>query len=178
MENIIIDTNSINKAIELEKLKKYIKQNKHVFLFLFMDGCGHCVSTKESWKEIKNKLDEKSKNNNSIILSEVNKDLYEPIFGEEPSGFPTLRYIHGNTIEEYENDRSPESFVEWIENKTNSNRGEKNRIKFMSKSRKYRKTRKNQKGGKWSIKYKRSINCKRPRGFSQKQHCKYGRKHK
>lgn len=32
------------------------------------------------------------------------------------------------------------------------------------------------KGGKWSRKYKLSINCKRPRGFSQKQYCKYGRK--
>ena len=30
-------------------------------------------------------------------------------------------------------------------------------------------------GGKWSLKYKRSINCKHPKGFSQKQHCKYGR---
>jgi hypothetical protein len=29
---------------------------------------------------------------------------------------------------------------------------------------------------KWSNKYKRSINCRRPRGFSQKQYCKYGRK--
>lgn len=29
---------------------------------------------------------------------------------------------------------------------------------------------------KWSIKYKRSIDCKRPKGFSQKQYCKYGRK--
>ncbi len=28
---------------------------------------------------------------------------------------------------------------------------------------------------KWSDKYKKSINCKRPRGFSQKQHCTYGR---
>ena len=27
----------------------------------------------------------------------------------------------------------------------------------------------------WSMKYKKSINCKRPKGFSQKQHCKYGR---
>ena len=25
----------------------------------------------------------------------------------------------------------------------------------------------------WSEKYKKSINCKRPKGFSQKQHCKY-----
>ena len=31
-------------------------------------------------------------------------------------------------------------------------------------------------GKKWSLKYKRSINCKRPKGFSQKQHCKYGRR--
>ena len=29
---------------------------------------------------------------------------------------------------------------------------------------------------KWSLKYKRSIDCNHPRGFSQKQHCKYGRK--
>lgn len=29
---------------------------------------------------------------------------------------------------------------------------------------------------KWSIKYKKSINCKKPKGFSQRQYCKYGRK--
>ena len=28
----------------------------------------------------------------------------------------------------------------------------------------------------WSMKYKRSINCRHPRGFSQRQHCKYGRR--
>lgn len=30
--------------------------------------------------------------------------------------------------------------------------------------------------GKWSRKYKKSINCNHPRGFSQKQYCKYSRK--
>ncbi len=34
----------------------------------------------------------------------------------------------------------------------------------------------NKVGGKWSIKYKKSINCAHPKGFSQKQHCKYGRR--
>lgn len=34
------------------------------------------------------------------------------------------------------------------------------------------------KGGKWSMKYKKAINCKKPKGFSQKQYCKYGRKKK
>jgi hypothetical protein len=33
-------------------------------------------------------------------------------------------------------------------------------------------------GGKWSKKYKRSINCKKPKGFSQKQYCKFSRKNK
>ncbi len=34
----------------------------------------------------------------------------------------------------------------------------------------------NGKGRKWSMKYKKSINCRQPKGFSQKQYCKYGRK--
>jgi len=49
-------------------------------------------------------------------------------------------------------------------------------MKFViSELRSKRKTKK-QKSRKWSLKYKRSINCKHPKGFSQKQHCKYGRK--
>ena len=40
-----------------------------------------------------------------------------------------------------------------------------------------RKTKK-RKGGKWSLKYKRSINCKKPKGFSQKQYCKRVQKRK
>jgi len=58
-----------------------------------------------------------------------------------------------------------------------SHDGGKNR-KYKTKTRKYRtKTRKNKKSKKrWSLKYKKSINCKRPRGFSQRQYCKYGRK--
>lgn len=32
------------------------------------------------------------------------------------------------------------------------------------------------KSRKWSKKYKKSINCKRPKGFSQKQYCNYGRR--
>ena len=33
-------------------------------------------------------------------------------------------------------------------------------------------------GRKWSMKYKRRINCSAPRGFSQRQYCKYGRRNK
>ena len=34
---------------------------------------------------------------------------------------------------------------------------------------------KSKKNRKWSMKYKKSINCNNPKGFSQKQHCKYGK---
>lgn len=39
----------------------------------------------------------------------------------------------------------------------------------------HKRGKKNKKGGAWSLKYKKSINCNRPRGFSQKQYCKYGK---
>jgi len=45
-----------------------------------------------------------------------------------------------------------------------------------SKHSKKHRRRHRQTGGKWSLKYKKSINCKHPKGFSQRQHCKYGRK--
>lgn len=44
----------------------------------------------------------------------------------------------------------------------------------LTRKNKNNKNNKSKKG--WSLKYKKSINCKRPRGFSQRQYCKYGRK--
>ena len=50
--------------------------------------------------------------------------------------------------------------------------------KHIRVSRYKRKHRNNSQNGgrKWSLKYKKSINCNRPRGFSQRQYCKYGAK--
>ena len=102
---------------------------------------------------------------------------------QEPNSFPTIRFItnKGKDVENYEDssvenkDRTIDSFVDWINLKT---KGPKtNEPKTKGGNKKQHKTRK-MKGGKWSRKYKRSINCKRPKGFSQKQHCKYGRKGK
>jgi hypothetical protein len=50
---------------------------------------------------------------------------------------------------------------------------------------KFENLQKNNKGGggrrskkRWSRKYKKSINCRKPKGFSQKQYCKFGRRKK
>merc|ERR1712127_915563 len=49
--------------------------------------------------------------------------------------------------------------------------GKKNKTKKMKRKRKTKK--KHHKKRNWSLKYKRSINCNRPKGFSQRQYCKY-----
>lgn len=98
-------------------------------------------------------------------------------------------------------DRQIDSFVKWIENKLgesdithykhpghhehHEHHGHKHghdhkhhtKRSSASKTRRYMGGRtKRHRGGKWSLKYKRSINCRKPRGFSQRQHCKYGRR--
>ena len=112
---------------------------------------------------------------------------------------------YGKTIEPYEEssikkkDRSINSFINWIESKinkvisttpTSSVKNVYNRISQTKKhsnkphtkrhTKKHKRHKKGHKtrhrGGKWSKKYKLSIICKKPKGFSQKQYCKYSRK--
>lgn len=155
-----------------------VKTGKHVFLFLFMDGCGPCNDTKPKWNNIKKYLKKEHLHKNDITIAQINQKLFSGLngVGSEPMGYPCLRYVKSPTVEEYEDsgipekDRSSESFASWIESK----------LKEGKHNQKQRggKRRTNCKGGKWSLKYKKSINCKRPKGFSQRQHCKYGRKTK
>ena len=56
--------------------------------------------------------------------------------------------------------------------KRKNSKRDKKSMTYVKKS--IRKSKK--KSRKWSKKYKKSINCKKPKGFSQKQYCKYGRK--
>ena len=149
---------------------KYVSQGKQIFVLFYLEGCGPCNATRPEWKKIKNVLDVKYKNNNNIVIADVDQELMKEIkfLTNQPKGFPSMIYIcdKGKINEDYEDsniskkDRTIDSFVEWIESKVKSNKTHN----------------KSQKGGKWSLKYKRSINCKHPKGFSQKQHCKYGRK--
>ena len=58
--------------------------------------------------------------------------------------------------------------------KRKNSKRDKKSMTYVKKTIKKSKSKKKSK--KWSKKYKKSINCKKPKGFSQKQYCKYGRK--
>ena len=57
-------------------------------------------------------------------------------------------------------------------------RHKRKRIRVSRYKRKHHRNNSQNGGRKWSLKYKKSINCNRPRGFSQRQFCKYGAKTK
>lgn len=170
--------NASGKNNAIDKINKYLSgQNNHNFVLFYMEGCGPCNATRPEWSKLKNVLSNDFINKDDVMILAIDKDFSGKLknIGNEPNGFPTMRYISNKTVENYEDsdiplkDRTIDSFVEWIKLKS----GEKNITKSDDKKKKGG-TRK--RGKKWSLKYKRTINCRRPRGFSQKQYCKYGRK--
>jgi len=178
---VFLDIDS-GKEDLIEELNQHLSKKDGVtFILFYMDGCGPCNATRPEWSKLKNVL---SDHENMAVVS-MNHVLANQLKGvEEPNSFPTIRFMKDGVIENYEDadiptkDRSIDSFVNWIESKTKSVSKPTGRKKAKSKSKP-----RTQKGGKtkrrqhkWSRKYKRSINCRRPRGFSQRQYCKYGRK--
>ena len=160
-------------------INKFLKNGKNAFVLIYMDGCGPCMSTHPEWK----KLASKFANQDDIGVFDVEASNLANIDHEglkrNIAGYPTMRHVHGDSVNEYEkcenisHDRTHESFVDWIEKISSMRGGGRSRAKMARRSRKTIKRAKRTKGGrKWSLKYTRSINCRRPRGFSQRQHCK------
>jgi len=181
----------------IDKLNKYLSnKDAKVFILFYMEGCGPCNETRPEWSKLKNVLSNDFLNKEDIVIVSIDKDLYGKLINanKEPRSFPTIRFMTdaGEKMQTYEDsevsnkDRKIDSFVEWIKLKTGENditisekngglRRNKSTHKKHKRTKSARKTRKLI-GGKWSAKYKRSINCNRPKGFSQRQYCKYGRK--
>jgi len=184
---VFININKKNENNFKNSLDNLLKKD-HVFILIYMEGCGPCNQVRPEWEKLKNVL-KKYKNNDKIIIIDIDNDSLEKLNSlSPPSSFPTIKYItnKGNIMENYEDsnislkDRSIDSFVEWIDTKTKNNTIKNNTIKNntiknntqMAGKKKYLRNKK------WTQKYKRSINCRFPKGFSQKQFCKYSKKNK
>jgi len=178
MNFIVIGENQNDPQPDIDMLNRGLDDGKHIFLFTYLDNCGPCNQTKPKWDSMKDKI----KNKNDIVVVRLNSKLFPLLkkMGSEPAGYPSIRYISKNGVEEYEDctasgvkDRSTESFLRWIQHKTGSPSSSHKKHGQKKSTRRHKK--RSQKGGKWTLKYKKSINCKKPKGFSQRQHCKYGR---
>jgi thiol-disulfide isomerase/thioredoxin len=191
----IIHINNSNDVDKLEIVRKYVEEGKDVYVLVYMVGCGACDIVHPEWNKIKQEVKEDDLlNNSNIIVVDINKEFLDHpnntfIKDETIAGYPTLLFLGKGKKDELKASL-PDSkiIVNWIKKNSLGEKqmgekqmGGKSRKMFhkrgkMSKKRQSRKSKK--RGGKWSLKYKKSINCKHPHGFSQKQHCKYGRKAK
>lgn len=153
----------------VKDINKSINSGKDVFVLIYMEGCGPCNQVRPEWKKIENIFQNKNNQKyNNVVIADIESEMLDNMqLTNQPSGFPTMKYISnkGKQEENYEGMRDVNSFIEWINQKIKKQPNNKTVERNT-----------NQKGGKWTRKYKKSINCKRPRGFSQKQYCKYGRK--
>ena len=162
----------------LSKFDSFLK-NKKVFVLIYMEGCGPCNATRPEWGKLKNVLP-KFKNSDDVAIVDINTKFISELknIGILPESFPTIRFYNNSkngkftnfedSSENKELEREVDSFVDWIN--TSLKNSESNKVGGRKR------TRKTNKRSGWTKKYKKSINCKRPKGFSQKQYCKYGRK--
>jgi hypothetical protein len=122
-----------------------------VFILIYMDGCGPCNRVKPEWKKIKNIYKDKESYKNIYIMDIERENQNKLSLSDQPISYPTIKFItdNGSIEETYNQDRDVNSLVTWIKSK-NSQRG----------------------GRKWTLRYKKKINCKQAKGFSQKQYCK------
>lgn len=104
--------------------KEIASPGKHVFLLVYLEGCGPCNATRPEWKKLENVM--KTNKNNNIVVADINQELASQIKPTQMiTSFPTILYFaeNGNKREVYEDssislkDRTIDSFVEWIQSK-------------------------------------------------------------
>lgn len=119
-----VSAKDISPLQNIALLNKDILKGDDVFLFIFMDHCGHCDNAKPAWDDIENSISDKYKNNENVVVVRVNSSLLPDLkhVGEAPNGYPCFRHIShkGKSIKEYDDsvsnaDRSTSSFIEWID---------------------------------------------------------------
>jgi thiol-disulfide isomerase/thioredoxin len=140
-----------SKTDNINLFDKYVSQGKHVFVLIYLEGCGPCIATRPEWKKIENVIKDKYKTNDNLVVIDVDQELLKKMtkLKEEPKGFPTILYItdKGETSEEYDEPdsntfRKVDSFVKWIDSKIKKQEGGKRKSR---KTKKYKKSKKSMK---------------------------------
>lgn len=115
--------NHPKSAKNIATLNKYLTNPRaSAFILFYMEGCGPCNETRPEWAKLKNVMPHS--NDDDVVIVAIDQTLFSKLknAGNEPTGFPTMRYIanKGKINENYEDssiptkDRSIDSFVEWI----------------------------------------------------------------
>lgn len=120
---IILNASDPNNA---KKINDIIKKTKHVFILVYMVGCGPCNATRPEWKKMCQTIENKYLSNGDVAILDLDSKFMNEVKGiGDISGFPTMKYIsnNGNEIESYEDSNIPDkkrssySFINWVDSK-------------------------------------------------------------
>jgi hypothetical protein len=109
-----IHLSSENKK-DIETVKQAMEdKTKHVFVFFYMNGCGHCDQVIPVWD---NELVKGNTLGSKTYLVRVNNAVSGNITDNVPSSFPCFRYYNGKNshIDSYdEGDRTAKDLLSWM----------------------------------------------------------------
>lgn len=119
-DNFINSENTIHTPDDQDKianLKAAVAVNNHVFVFIYMDGCGHCINAEDAWVEFTND-DRIPQNASAFAVSNAMMEVFGSALGDVATGFPTFRYIHNGNAVEYNGGRSKDELIDWMTMRT------------------------------------------------------------
>ena len=101
--------------------ERFSSQKQWIMAFVHMDGCGHCVTFKPTWKEFAAKHGAELKSSYAISLMDFERKDWEAWrkskgVNVEIAGFPTVVMIDGATMTEsarFSADRTVDNLHSW-----------------------------------------------------------------
>lgn len=132
----------------MKSIKEYSSSpEKHLYIIMKLDGCGHCVEAMKHWEPFSKKV---SKHANVAVVSIEYKDLTNLLdadssieVGGVPSAFPVIRHVHNKKVTEMmvDNDKFPQT-LKGFENFFKKTYTPAKKLSKSSKSKKSLKTKK------------------------------------
>jgi hypothetical protein len=140
---------TISSDADVDKIssaKAAAAANVPMYVFLYMDGCGHCVAAEAAWVTFTKKCADRS-DAAAYAVSHAAMGAFGSLFGEVPSGFPTFRHVHAGKVTEYTGDRTTDGFSKWA-SMTEQSGGRSSRRRRGSRRRRTTKRRRDRKARK------------------------------
>jgi protein disulfide-isomerase A6 len=106
------------EVLNKKNFNKVIGKDQHVLVKFYAPWCGHCKRLAPVYEEVAAAFE---KDSDKIIIAEINADEEKDIAKKyDIKGFPTIKLFTAKTTTpiDYNNDRTVEAFVDFIEHET------------------------------------------------------------
>jgi len=130
MNYIIIENDTPENNSKIQKVNEHVRNNKHIVIYFYKEGCPFCERTTPEWDNLINYLP----TINDLLLLRINKLFYEKLqsIGEKPMLYPHIRYIHGSHIDTFKkegDERNSKNIAMWIQQHLSKKQPQSNFLK-------------------------------------------------